>query len=184
MTDMFDIPNEDSGNLVDTLKDYCTEALELDQAIKGYEVALKAAKSRLHSLCTIKIPEAMAEAGIGDLFSMDSGHVIQLKQFVSGSIPKDEERRDLAMKVLAQHGGAALIKTSVAMQFDKGHSHEAQLVAESLRADGHDVTVKEDVHAMSLQAFAREKLRNGEDLPLETLGLFAGTTAKIKEPKK
>lgn len=184
MTDMFDIPAESSGNLVETLKDYCSEAIELDEAIKGYELAMKTAKQRLHALRTVKIPEAMAEAGIGDVFSMDTGHVIKLKQFVSGSLPKEAEKRDLAMKVLTQYGGAALIKTAVEMQFGKGESHEAQKVAAELRAEGYAVDVKEDVHAMSLQAFAREKLREGEDLPLETLGLFAGTTADIKEPKK
>jgi hypothetical protein len=184
MNDMFDIPAESSGNLVDVLKDYCSEAIELDEAVKGYELAMKTAKSRLHSLRTIKIPEAMAEAGIGDVFSMDTGHVIKLKQFVSGSMPKEDEKRDLAMKVLAQHGGAALIKTAVGMIFDKGQAHEAQQVADNLRSDGYDVSIKEDVNAMSLQAFAREKLRNGEELPLEALGLFAGTTADIKEPKR
>jgi hypothetical protein len=184
MNDMFDIEPENSGNLVEVLKDHCSEAIELDEAIKGYELAMKTAKSRLHHLRTVKIPEAMAEAGIGDVFSMDTGHVIKLKQFVSGSIPKEEEKRDLAMKVLTQHGGSALIKTAVSMAFSKGQSYEAKLMADRLKSEGYDVEIKEDVHAMSLQSFAREKLRNGEDLPLETLGLFAGTTADIKEAKR
>lgn len=184
MNDMFDIPAESSDTLVEVLKDYCSEAIDLDEAIKGYELAMKTAKSRLHTLRTIKIPEAMAEAGIGDLFSMDTGHMIKLKQFVVGSIPKEGEERDLAMKVLAQHGGAALIKTALSMSFDKGQAHEAQQLVTQLVSNGYEVGVKEDVNAMSLQAFAREKLRNGEELPLETLGLFAGTTAEIKEPKK
>lgn len=184
MNDMFDIPAESSGDLVEVLKGHCAEAIELDEAVKGYELAMKAAKQRLHQLRTVKIPEAMAEAGIGDLFSMDSGHTIKLKQFVSGSLPKEPEKRDLAMKVLAQHGGASLIKTAIGMNFAKGESHTASLLAERLRREGYEVEVKEDVHAMSLQSFAREKLREGDELPLDTLGLYAGTSADIKGPKK
>jgi hypothetical protein len=36
-----------------------------------------------------------------------------------------------------------------------------------------------DVPHMTLKAFARERLRNGEEVPLELLGWFAGRKASI-----
>lgn len=185
MNDIFDMGSAlQDGNLVDLLRDACEEAVLLDEAIEQQEEALKALKQRLHSLRSVKIPEAMAEAGVGDIFSLASGHIIKLGQFVSGSLPKEEDKRKVAMLVLEQHGGGALIKTEIGLTFGKGDVDEANKLAERLRANGYEPQVKQDVNAMSLQAFAREKLREGEELPLETLGLFAGTVAKITAPKE
>ena len=42
----------------------------------------------------------------------------------------------------------------------------------------------DSVVAGQLLAFVREKVRNGEEVPLETLGLFAGRVAKVKASGK
>lgn len=184
MNDAFDMNLEPAnGNLVDTLRKHCEEAVELEKVVLGYESAMKAAKARLHKLRTMEIPEAMSEAGIGDTFSIATGHEIKLSQFVSGSLPKGEEDRKRAIGVLVQHGGAGLIKTVVSAAFGKGESVDADAAAGLLKAAGFEVNEKTDVHAMSLQAFAREKLAEGDDLPMDTLGLYTGTVAKIKAPK-
>ena len=187
MNDPFDIPNTPATQptgLVETLRLACEEAVAVQKAIEQAEASLSALTKRLHALRSVKIPDLMAEAGIGDVFSIASGHTIKISQFVSGSIPKEEERRRVAMLVLAQHGGDALIKTEVSMAFPKGESDQAFALAAWLKLEGYAPSVKLDVNAMSLQAFAREKLREGEDLPLETLGLISGNIAKITAPKE
>ena len=37
----------------------------------------------------------------------------------------------------------------------------------------------ESVHPQTLAAFAREKLKAGEEVPLDLLGLYAGRQAKV-----
>jgi PIN domain nuclease of toxin-antitoxin system len=182
--DLFDVGAEDApANLVEVVKGACEEAVELDHTISGYEQSLKAAKGRLHHLRSKSIPEAMSEAGIGDVFSLDSGHVITVSQFVSGTLPKDPEKRAAAIEKIDQVGGGALIKTQFALAFGKGEKEEADALVALLAKHGLYAEISEGVHPQSLQAFAREKLRNGEDMPLEELGLYAGTIAKIKAPK-
>ena len=185
MNDVFDMGAAPSGgNLVEMLREACQEAVDLDATISGYEAAIAAARSRLHTLRTIKIPEAMAEAGVGDIFSLDSGHVIQLSQFVSGSLPKDPEPRKKALDLLVEIGGEALIKETLTLLFAKGEHDAADELAQELKSRGLEPERKMDVNAMSLQSFAREKLKEGEEIELDALGLYAGTVAKFKAPKE
>jgi hypothetical protein len=46
------------------------------------------------------------------------------------------------------------------------------------------VEESEGIHAQTLLAFVREKLRNGEEVPIDTLGLYAGRVAKVKAAGK
>ena len=54
---------------------------------------------------------------------------------------------------------------------------------EDLRQKGYTVNSKMGVHPMTLISHVKERLKNGDQVPLETLGLFAGRVAKIKPPK-
>lgn len=183
--DPFDIDTttKDQG-LIDLLKDKCQMAVDLMEAIEGYEAATKAAKAQLQQLRTVDIPEAMTNAGVGSIFSLLSGEKIELSQFVMGSLPKEEGPRDLAFKALIQHGGESLIKTKISAAFPKGQSHAAEQAAQALKDLGVDVDVEPSVHPSSLQSFVRDALKKGEELPLETLGLSVGTVAKITMPKE
>lgn len=181
--DLFDIGSEDApANLVEVVKEACEEAVELTDIITGYAASMKAASARLHHLRSKAIPEAMAEAGIGDLFSLEDGHTITLLQYVSGTLPKDPEKRAAALEKIESIGGGALIKTQFAMAFGKGEKEDADALLALLHNNDFHAEVSEGVHPQSLQAFAREKLKNGEEMPLEELGLFAGIIAKIKAP--
>ena len=52
-----------------------------------------------------------------------------------------------------------------------------------LGSHNYEFESKTDVHAKTLQAFAKERLKDGKKIDLEALGLYAGTTAKITAPK-
>jgi hypothetical protein len=42
----------------------------------------------------------------------------------------------------------------------------------------------ENVHTQTLLAFVREKVRNGDDIDFDALGIYTGKVAKITEVKK
>ena len=183
MNDPFDIDQTAGQDLVQKLRYACEEAAELQATIIGYEDAATAARKRFTKLVADEIPTAMAEAGVGDTFSLASGHKIRVSPFVSGSFPKEPDLRKKAFEKLYDLGGAALVKTHFNLTFGKGEKQNAERLAQVLTADGFPFEEKEDVHASSLRAFIKEKMRDGSEVPLDILGLYAGSVAKITVPK-
>ena len=80
-------------------------------------------------------------------------------------------------------GGADLIKTKVTVSFGRSGHNEAIALQHDLRAKGHAAELASDVHAQTLMAFAREKLKSGEPVDADKLGLFVGRTTQLKEPR-
>jgi hypothetical protein len=184
VNETFDIEQPKDENLVEVVRSACEEAAELTEIIKGYEEAASAAKKRLFALTTIEIPTAMAEAGLGDTFSLATGHKIKIFPFVNGSLPKDPEKRSNAFKILEKMGASSLIKSVVSLGFAKGEKEVANSLVENLQAQGFDVSFKEDVHTSSLKAFIKEKMSDGSEIDLDALGLYTGSVAKITPPKQ
>lgn len=157
------------------------ETIALDEATRKLEEDLKAAKSTLHTLRTSRIPDLMAE------MQMDSitfrGWKVKVDDFVSGSLPKDEAKREKAIRWLEDHDAASLIKTQLSLAFAKSQHNEALSVAASLEEKGFAPKVESSVHASTLKSYALERIRSGDEIDPETLGLYVGKTAKMSEVK-
>jgi len=158
------------------------EIVSTELQIDALEESLKDLKGRGNHLKTVELPDLMAECGMTSVRTT-SGHTIEIQDFVQGSLPKDPMRRKVAIDWLATNGAADLIKNEVSVEFGKTEHNRAKDLAEHLRQQGFPVNESESVHPQTLLAFARERMRSGEDIPLEDLGLFSGRTAKVKTPK-
>lgn len=158
-------------------------ARDLEEAKQDIESQLSMINKQLQSIKEVEIPELMAEIGM-ESFSLSDGTTIKTKEFVRGSLPKDPIKREKALSWLEANGGEGLIKNDVSMSFDKSEHNRALDIAQTLRDQGFDVAVQSGVNHMTLAAFARERLANGEDLPLDDLGLYAGKRAEFKLGKK
>ena len=184
MSDIFDLreelpaPNDSMKRLIAMAE----EAVATEKLVLDLEENLSSIKKNLNNLKTVQLPDAMAEAGIADL-SLESGFRIAIEDFVAGSLPKDEVRRDEAIKWLENHGAESLIKTSVNVSFEKTQHNMALSIISELADRGLHVTSTMGVHPQTLIAHIKERLRSGDEVPLETLGLFAGRIAKIKPTK-
>lgn len=159
------------------------EIVETDDQIDALEASLKDLKSRANHLKTIELPDLMAENGLSAI-KLESGKTVEVSDFVTGSLPKDEARRKAAIDWLASNGGADLIKSEVKVEFSKTEHNLSKSLASRLRDEGFVTVEQESVHAQTLMAFAREKLKKGDEIPLDQLGLFSGRTVKIKAGKK
>ena len=168
---------DELGNIAALVK----QAADLQQQIEGMEEFLKKAKAELHALLTRTLPDLMAASHTSE-FTTDDGISVRVKDFVRGSIPKDPERRTLALMWLEKAGAGDLIKNSVNATFDRGQDNLAGRVTETLEELGIAYEADRTVHPQTLAAFARERIRNDEELPLELLGLYAGKNAEIKQP--
>lgn len=168
---------------LEALRKLAQRQIDLEQSAAELEEILKATKGSLHELKTKTVPELMAELRLLD-FTLESGWTIAVEDFVAGSLPKDEEKRKKAVEELVAEGGQDLIKTTMTLVFSKSQHNEALDLAERLRSDGWEPEVKEDVHPQTLAAFARERLKNGDEVKVDVLGLFSGRTTKVKPPKE
>tara|TARA_R110000824_G_scaffold15883_3_gene66569 strand:+ start:10459 stop:11028 length:570 start_codon:yes stop_codon:yes gene_type:complete len=163
------------------LRNSIQDMIGMEEAISTMEDDLKAAKASLQIMRTGRLPDLMAEIQ-SDHFTHE-GWEVKLSDFVSGSLPKDPEKRKLAMDWLEANEAEGLIKTDVKLTFGRSQHNEAVSVAEGLIEEGHAVDVQSGVHAQTLQSFAREKIRNGEDIDCELLGLYTGKVVKAKKVK-
>lgn len=182
----YDVAGEQGATAVapDTLKvlqSTLQEAVEMEQLTEKMEEDLKAAKAQLNSIKANRIPDLMAELGMENM--MWHGWEIKVADFVSGSLPAEPEKRKRAIAWLEANDAGGLIKTEVKIPFGKGQYDEAKKVAMAFEADGYAPSLDIGVHSSTLQAFARERLKSGETLDIETLGLFTGRIAKFSQVK-
>lgn len=189
MSDPFEMAEEEisssnAGPAHARLAEMAAEAIGLEELINSLEEQGKELKGKLNKLKTVELPDLMAECGTSLWKDPDTGHIIEISDFVSGSLPKDGPKRKQALEWLAKNEVADLIKMQISVAFEKREHNLAKDLSARLKGEGFEVFEEETVHAQTLLAHVRERLRNGDDVPLETLGIYAGRTAKIKPPKK
>ena len=182
--DFFDVNNDkDESPALQRFWSMAEEAIGLEKIAEDLEDNLADVKRRLNSLKTVELPDLMAECGMSE-FKSETGFKITIDDFVSGTLPKDDVRREAAINWLENNGAATLIKTELAMAFEKTQHNEALSIKAELEQKGYAVSAKMGVHPQTLIAHVKERLRQGDEIPLDVLGLYAGRVAKIKSPKK
>lgn len=181
MTDEFDLELGADESQLDRLNAKVDEAAGLDTIIKQMEDDLRAARSSYHELRTKEIPDMMAEMGIEEVTR--NGWKVKVEDLVSGSLPKDPEKREVALQTVCDYGAEGIIKTQIVANFDKGEHNIALAACAQLQEQGMDAEVIENIHPQTYLAFARERLKNGEDFDSDKLNLFVSRIAKLKEIK-
>jgi hypothetical protein len=181
----FDLGNGAAQAAPDTLANLnasLEEAVALELMCEQMEEDLKAAKKTLQAMKTGRIPDLMAEMQMEEC--VHNGWRVKIADFVSGSLPADPDKRARAIIWLEQNEGGGLIKTEVSIEFGKSQHDEAIEIAEQLKAEGYAPKVDSGVHSATLQAFARERIKNGDSIDTEVLGLYTGKVAKFGKVKK
>ena len=172
-------------DLLKQIQQKLDEAIKLSEAVEQMESDLSATKQALHALRTVQLPDLMARANMPSTTLGD--HVVEIADLVSGSLPKDPAKRLAAMSYLKELKADGMIKTELSLAFGKEQRKEAETLAEKLQAEGFTVDMESNVNAQTLCAWARERIKKGEPIDPERLGLFVGKVAKIdlsKEAKK
>ena len=126
----------------------------------------------------LELPEAMQEANLAEIV-LTNGSKISVKPFYKGYI--SEENREDAMAWLVDNNHGSLIKNEVTLKFGKDEDEKATVTVEQLKQQGLDPNVKQGVHPQTLNAFIKEQIIGGKDIPAETFGIFVGSRANIKQ---
>jgi aryl carrier-like protein len=178
--DLFDL-NKPSSHDLARIQRLTERAVMLQKAIDVLEGDLKTYSTELLELRRELIPDAMAEHNLSE-FKLTDGSGVKIGNFVSGSLPKTPLERTFALALLEEHGGEALIQNELIVNFQKKDHNRATALAEELRSAGYEVNLEGNVHHSTLAAWCREKVRAGERLDFEKLGMFVGRDTKVILP--
>jgi hypothetical protein len=141
------------ANATKSLSDLVKHLRDKNEQIIQCEEYLKQLKAEKQRIATEQIPMLMDEMGI-ERVDVD-GATVQLKPFVSASIPAD--RRQEAFAWLREHG----------LDEQKGFHPEK----------------KTHIHAMTLKAFVKERVEKGLPIDLDMFGAYVARTADVKRNK-
>jgi hypothetical protein len=148
-----------------------------EQLVEQCQKSLKRAQDALRTISESELPELMDELGLQD-FSTTDGLTIEVRENIRAGISK--ERGPAAYAWLRSNGHSRLIKHSVTVEFSKDEDDKAKALVERLAKDELQAEDRQAVHPSTLQAFVKQKLQAGEDLPLELFGVHRQRVAKIK----
>lgn len=129
------------------------------------------------------IPSMLDELGMKS-FDLKDGGRISVKDFMSGSLPKDPQQFEAAVDWLKDNDLESILKTHVNLQFGKGSDNEAKNLLAMLREQGYEPNSQYTAHPQTLYASIRELMKDGKTIPFELLGLYVGKRAEIKLGKK
>lgn len=158
------------------------ELVTLEKQIKDLEQLLKQLSGRANELKIKSLPDKMAEVGLSE-FKTPQGDRIKVEDFVSGSLPKDPEKRSKAIATIESMGGESIIRNELLLAFEKSQHNEAMALADDLRQRGFAAEVTSGIHPQTYLAFVREHLRNGDEVDAEALGIFVGRKTKVELKK-
>lgn len=165
------------------LIDQANDLIETEKQLAEVQDLAKVLSSKVNELKTRTIPEKMAEVGLSE-FTTPEGFKVQVDDFVSGTLPKDPEKREVALKEIVEWGSEDIIKSDLTIEFSKSHHNEALALVDELRQRGLVVGFASGIHPQTYLSMIRERLRNGEEVYPEKMGIFVGRKTKVTPPKK
>lgn len=147
------------------------------------EAELAQLKAQLKDIVQARLPEAMTDARIPK-FTTSNGTQIELIDVVAGTWPTDEQKVEQAIHWLEQEKLTDLLKTTITVEFDRGDAAAAKEFFESVRGNNAKkaATMKQAVHASTLSAEFRRRLKAGKHIPVEIFNGYVAKAVKIKEP--
>ncbi len=192
-----DTNQEASPDTLKKISDLASTHIELTNRLTNYAKVAKELKDRLTQIEAETIPSLMEECGMA-AYKLDDGSEITIKDIFAASIPstggitkakgekKEElvERRAECLGWLNEHGGASIIKNEFVFSLgteDSSKVDELKVFAGQIALPWSN---DENVHPQTLNAFLKEKLNKGDDIPSKTFSIFTSKIAKIKQPKK
>lgn len=166
------------------LDEMAKQAMNLENEIEQKEEEVKLLKAERNQLIQKELPTTLQSLGLS-MYKTTDGLKVDIKTIVTGSLPKEEERRREAIAIIKTSGGEDLFTNDVSITFGKGQEEDARKVMEAIGRLGYNHAQQQSsVHPQTLCAWAREMMANGQPLETEKLGLFVGPVAKVTFEKK
>ena len=150
----------------------------LEAVIKQQTELLEEFAKQHRRVSEVDLPAAMAEVGMLE-FKLADGTQIKIKPEVYASIPKALQPQ--AYRWLDEHGVCEIIKSKVEVAFGRDKREQVKALISIIEAAGFDnYSTKEAIHPQTLNAFVREQLEAGINLPPELFSVHRVSKAVIK----
>ncbi len=168
------------SNDLNNLQLLCDNLLNKMHQLDDLQQKEKDLKEEIRQISEDTIPSILEELGLEKII-LKSGETISTKMDVSASISKDN--LPVALEWLDNHGYGDLIKTKTVIYFTREEREAALKKAEELSNEGYDVILDENVHPMTLKSWIKERLSDGDDIPLDIFGARQFYKTTITKPK-
>lgn len=165
-------------NMMTMLVALADQQLEIEAEIARLQELLEKANDELKRLSQVEIPRLLD--GVEGKFKLPNGKSITVGEEIRVSVTK--EKNFLAMKWLEDNNNGSLIKRKFTIEFNKDQEQWAKDFEKSLAETKLPLSVKKDksVHHATMTAFIKERLANGEPVPLDIITVFRQRFSKIK----
>jgi len=168
----------------DALKSVRSIALQMQttqQKVSQLEEDLKREKENLRKLSDEDLPSKLQEVGIVN-FELDDGSVVQVKENISAHIK--EANRAAAYEWLRDNALDDIIKNTVVCSFGREEDDRASDFFAFAKKEGFEPQQNSSIHPSTLKAFAKDRIAQGEEIPMDLFGIWVGQRATIKKSKK
>jgi hypothetical protein len=182
-----------TSNELGAVSELAQRQLELEDEVKHLEEQLKQAKQNLKQVSETDLPDLMNNLNIKE-FKLNDGTKVSVNDIISGSIPSHGSiqkahgsqrqeiiaRQDQCFDHLRMNNAESMIKNNVVVQFQSGEDAKAQRFKKKLESLQLDFIYKSEVHPRTLNAWLKEQIQNGKDIPFDAFKIFTGHRATIK----
>mgnify|MGYP003124720083 CR=1 FL=1 len=154
----------------------CNKLLETQNEVQKVEDKLKKLKETERELSEMTIPSAMQAAGLS-MLKLENGVTVDVRPFYAAKIPASKQEE--AFEWLRENGAGGLIKNIVSLNFGKSEDQEASNLVEDLKTRGYAVDQKMKVEPMTLKAYVKERIQNGQKIDMELFGVYIASKTKL-----
>lgn len=168
-----------STNLQIVLRQLADELTQAEMEVEHLQKELEFAQDKVKGLVNHRIPDATD--GIDGELDLGDGRKLVIKEEIRASIAG--EKKKPAIQWLDENGYEALVKRQLVFEFDRKDVEKYKMFVRVLKEAGVEVVMTEkfDVPWQTITSWVRQRLKDGDEIPLETFGVFRQRTAKIKE---
>jgi hypothetical protein len=178
-----DMMLNDSKDLLDnveitTIALECQKLKNIEDEISRTEEKLKDLKTTADDIGSRVIPELLAEQGLSSI-KLSDGSSVTVKREYRCTLPKEDDRRELAYKWLRDQNLGDIIKNNVSVTFGRGEDNKAQQLLDLAASNGFNPQQKSDVAWNTLTALFQERVESGLDMPSDVFSTWIKDKTKI-----
>lgn len=146
--------------------------------LKRLETEAKEAKKALLKTERNDLPDLMMELGLTQI-KLENGMVVEVKEDCTASLTAATKGAAFAWMIENNFGG--LIKTEVSIPYGRGEREQAVELVKTLDAQDIKADLSESVHHSTLKAFVKERLAEGDSIPMELFNVYPFNKANVKK---
>ncbi len=152
--------------------------LAFEQLLERLEEFGKLVTTNHRDLTETIVPSLMDELGVPSI-ALSETQELSVRTKITASLPAS--RANEGAMWLEEHGFGSIVKHEVIASFGTREGEIADKVVAALKELDVKPEVKKSVNHMTLGAWARERLAEGDEFPMELFGVFRRRSSIIKE---